>query len=193
MRAQLSRFWLLLCLLALVGAASAADDKDKDFAPVSIFANPDFSELDEQGAPKHWKLTDAITLEKEGDMKFLRMKVIAPKKDFLVYRRAYLPNPRPEALEIRAKARWSDIKKGDKPWNDGRIILKFKNNADKQVGPDPQVRAFSGSSKGWEDVSYFIPVPKGADYLEVMPFLMQAAAGTLDFAKFDVLTAPKSK
>ena len=193
MRAQLSRWWLLFCLLAAVGTAAAADDKDKDFVPVSIMQNPRFTELDEKGAPRHWGLTDAITLEKEGDMNFLRLKVIAPKKDFLVYRRVYLPNPRPQALEIRLKARWNDIKKGEKPWNDGRIILHYKNNADKQIGGDPTTRTFSGTSKGWEDISYFIPVPQGADYLEVMPFLMQAASGTLDFALFDVLTAPKSK
>ncbi len=111
----------------------------------------------------------------------------------LVYRQISLPSPRPAALEIRLRIRYSDIKAGEKPWYDGRVICHFKNRDGKVLKPEPPTPSFRGTSQKWVERDYFIKVPSSAHVFEVMPCLFQPASGTLDFSQFEIFPATADK
>ena len=79
----------------------------------------------------------------------------------MVYREFYLA-PTDKALELTFNVRYADIEKGKKPWNDGRIIMHFKDADGKKVGPNPGAPAFKGTSDSWKTVSRKFLVPDAA-------------------------------
>ncbi len=177
---------LALCILSQFHERVAADPA----APASLLSNGDFK-LDDKspGWPNDWPHPTGATWEKEGDQPFVRLTSSKAGQMVMLYRRINLPSPRPAALEVRVRVRYADIKPGEKPWYDGRIISHFKDASDKFLKPEPHTPAFRGTSKGWVEQSYVVKVPKRADYFEIMPCLFQPAGGTLDLARCEVFTA----
>lgn len=182
--------FLIAALLVLGAAAGRAAEPASD---ASLLTNPAFERIDGQGWPVDWPKSEGVTFEKEGDTRFLRLKSARPGQMVMVYRRVTLPSPAPAALEFRLRLRHADIQSGQQKWNDGRVIAHFKAAGDRTLKPEPSTPEFRGSSAGWIERTYLARVPLGASYLEVMPCLLQAAAGTLDLAEFRILPATEAQ
>ena len=186
---------LYCCAMALllgVTAAVARPDAPKETRP-SLLSNGDFEKVDAKGWPADWPHPEGATWEKEDDVRFLRLRSAVPNQMILLYRRADLPSALPAGLEIRLRVRYRDIKPGKEKWHDGRILAHFKNTEGRTLKPEPSVPNFVGSSDGWVEHTYFVKVPVGAAYLEIMPSLFQPAAGTLDLARCLVLPATEQQ
>ncbi len=182
---------ILAILAVLVLAVAPAFGQD---VPVSLLSNGDFQAATRDAAwPDDWPKVEGATWEKEDGRAFLRLSSPTPGQMVLLYRQVTLPLPAPAAVELRLRVRYTDIKPGEKPWFDGRVISHFKDEAGEIVKPEPGAPNFRGSSKGWVDQSSIIRVPAGARVFEIMPCLFQAASGTLDFAKCEVLAAGADK
>jgi len=176
--------WLMAALVWLCGAGSRAAEMP---SAAPLLSNGNLAKVDAKGWPVDWPQSEGVTAEKEGETVFLRLKSSRPGQMVMVYRRVNLPTPPPAGIEVRLRVRYSDIQSGKQKWNDGRVIAHFKGQGDRTLKPEPPTPEFRGSSSGWEERTYLATVPLGAKSLEIMPCLLQAAAGTLDLARCEVL------
>ena len=179
---------LLLGSTCAVGLADAPKEKRS-----SLLSNGNFEKVDDKGWPSDWPHPEGVTAEKEDETRFLRLRSARPGQMVLVYRRADLPSPAPFGLEIRLRVRFTEIKAGKENWHDGRVISHFKSKDGHTLKPEPSVPTFHGSSDGWAERTYFVKVPVGAAYLEIMPCLFEPAGGTLDLAQCLVLPATEEQ
>ena len=146
----------------------------------------DFSKAEE------WKPSETTFLKKEGETTFLRLQAVEPEKHVMIYRRQYLPPAnRPVALHLTARIRAIAIEHGNQNWNNGRLILKFKDNNDKEIPPVAIDLQFHGTTD-WQTIDKVFKVPENANYLEIMPYLLQAKSGCLDIAQLDISAATKN-
>ena len=178
-------------LLSLTVSAAIADAPPKDRLP--LLKNGDLSKLDDKNWPADWPHPDGATFEKEGDVRFLRLKSAKPGQSILLYRRVDLPSPAPAGLEIRLRVRYADIKPGKQAWNDGRVIAHFKSQSGRTLKPEPTAPNFRGSSSGWIERTYFAKTPVSAAYFEIMPGLLEAGGGTLDVTECQVFAASEEQ
>ena len=145
----------------------------------------DFSKQEE------WKPSETVRLQKDGDTPFLRLQAVEPDKHVMVYRRFYLSTTnRPVALRLTARIRAVAIEHGAQNWNNGHLILKFKDNNDKEIPPVAIDLQFHGTTD-WQSIDKVFKVPANASYLEIMPYLLQAKSGSLDVARLDIFAATK--
>ena len=145
----------------------------------------DFSKAEE------WKQSETTFLKTEGDTTFLRLEAVEPDKHVMIYHRLYLPQAnRPVALHLTARIRAVAIEHGAQNWNNGHLILKFKDNNDKEIPPVAVDQQFNGTTN-WQDIDKVFKVPENAAYLEIMPYLLQAKSGSLDVAKLEIISASK--
>jgi hypothetical protein len=172
-----------------IALPAVADDQ-----PRSLLSNGDFQSVSsDSNWPQDWPRADGVTFEQEEGQRFLRLHSSKPGQMILVYRQMPIPSPRPAALEVCFRVRYADIKPGEKSWYDGRIICHFKNRDNDVVKPEPPTPSFHGGSDKWVERDYFVKVPGGAKFLEVMPCLFHPASGTLEIAKFAVFAATADK
>jgi len=156
----------------------------------SLLSNPDFS-LDRNADqwPDDWPKVNGSTWESEEGHHFMRLRADTPGETILLYRAVVLPSPPPPAVEVRLRVRHEDVQPGKQPWFDARVISHFKDQAGQTLKPEPLAPAFRGTFKGWVDKSFVAKVPPGAHLLEIMPALFQAARGTFDIARCEVMPA----
>ena len=95
-------------------AAQAADPP----SPAGLLTNGNLAALAPNGWPTDWPKGDNLTVHKEAGVSFIRFTSPQAGKMVLIYRRLYLPDPRPAGLELRIKVRY-DIKVGVNSWFDG--------------------------------------------------------------------------
>ncbi len=152
---------------------------------ISPLFSLDFSKAEE------WKPSETTFLKKEGETTFLRLQTIEPDKHVMIYRRFYLPQTnRPVALHLTARIRAVAIEHGAQNWNNGHLILKYKDNNDKEIPPVAIDLQFHGTTD-WQSIDQVFKVPANASYLEIMPYLLQAKSGCLDIAQLDIYAATK--
>lgn len=164
---------LLAILLATARALAAAD------GPSSLLSNGDF-EATQAGQLAGWSLGNGASWEREAENHFLRLKITQPGEQAMVYRAVRI-EPEVKALQLRYKVRYEGIKRGKKPWFDGRIMMNFKD-ADKSIlTPGPRPPTFLGTAADWKEMTEQFRVPEGAVTLELMFALFNAEAGQLDF------------
>ncbi|HEX8911722.1 MAG TPA: glycoside hydrolase family 5 protein [Humisphaera sp.] len=176
----------LLFLLALPAASARAADPP----PASLIPNGDFQTLAADGQPLGWPLKSGASIEKDGDNRFLRLKVVTPGEQVLVYKRVDL-KPEVKALELKYRVRHEGIARGEKQWFDGRIMMNFKDAAGQEVKPGPKHPSFNGTSKGgWAEKTQQMKVPEGTAYLEMLFTLFNAKAGQLDFDDVSLTAIP---
>ncbi len=183
-------FATMLCSGRVVRAADvppAVSPSVASPAP-SLIANGDFeTDADRDGAPDGWKAGGGVSFEKdEAGNRFLRLKVEEPGKMVMVYC-AVSMKPEYQAFELAYRVRYEGIKAGKQEWFDGRIMMNFKDAEGKTLKPAPAPPVFRGT-KDWQARSQKFLVPEGAKTLEIMPCLFQAAAGTLDFDDFRLIS-----
>ena len=85
-----------------------------------------------------------------------------------------------KALQLTYEIRITDVQRGEKPWYDARIMLKFKNAAGEEVHPAPPPPFYVGTTNGWRTEMLQFAVPATATTFSVMPALFQAIKGTMD-------------
>jgi endoglucanase len=175
---------LTVALWCMLGATCFAAEGEKSLLPAGKFDQEKGEE-----PPKGWKLPEGGTWEKEGEGHFIKLVSSKPGANVMIYQAVKLPKELPPALELRLKVRYSEIKPGKEKWFDGRVMMNFKDKDGKKVKPDPSAPYFRGSSEGWVDRSVFFKIPEGATTLEIMPCLFQAASGTLEFQRIELLPA----
>ncbi len=161
--------------------------KVKREAGANIIKNGDFETV-KNGAPEGWfqKPSDNMTLEAEDGNHFVRMKITEPGKTVQLYKLFPLAAA-DRALELTFRVRYADIKAGKDAWNDGRIMMNFKDVGKKGVAGAP-APYFRGTSQGWRTVTNRFFVPATAAHLEFMPCLFMAKAGTIDYDDFRLVS-----
>ena len=157
--------------LALAPFASAQTD--------SLLLNGNFETLaPATQRPADWPDAAFASWPVEEGNRFLRLQSAEPGK----LQSLHLEIPVPagvRALALGFRARVSNLKKGEKPWHDARIIIDFKDASGQRIGNAPP-SYFGGNTKGWIDrVNRFL-VPVEARTLVVMPALFYPLAGTFD-------------
>jgi endoglucanase len=169
---------ILGCLLVftLAGALLPLTLQADDAAP-NLLANGDF-ETGADGEADHWLLSDGASIQSEDGNRFLRLEA-RPDKMLTVYRVLPLDNQH-KALALRFRVRTHDLKPGKENWHDGRIVIDFKDQANKKINGGPGHPNFKGSSEGWVEKRIAFLVPPGAAKLEIMPAMFRVSNGMMD-------------
>ena len=148
--------------------------------PASLLANGDFETLSASGQAEGWPADADVTLQSEGGNHFLRLKSPRPGAQVMAYRAVPLGKA-VKALELFYRVRYEGIKRGKQAWFDGRIMMNFKDAADRAVNPSPGPPSFTCTAVDWQQKAQQFRVPEGAAKLELMFTLFGAESGTLDF------------
>lgn len=117
--------------------------------------------------------------------RFLRLRVTEPGK--LVSAYIQVPVVGVKALQLSYHVRYANVKRGEKPWYDARILLDFKDAEGKVVKGGPGHPYYTGTSDGWRKESVRFAVPEKAATLAVMPALFQAESGTFDLQNISLV------
>jgi endoglucanase len=187
---------LPLILIGLLSMAQALVAQDAPETQSSLLKNGDFSvDSNGDGVPDEWptKVPEGGSWVKEDGQ--IILKLVSPEagKNVMVYHRMYLPKDPPKAMEAKVKVRYADVKPGKNSWFDARVMMNWKDQDDKVLKPQPPAPNFKGTSKGWVEKSVLFRVPEGAQYLEIMPCLFQAASGAFEIASIQIFPTSEDR
>ena len=84
-----------------------------------------------------------------------------------------------EALKMSWRWEVENLKTGEKPWFDARVLFKLKDQNGKEI-KSPVPVYIQRDTKGWQDRETSFLVPKEAATLAVMPCLFQVKAGEME-------------
>ena len=84
-----------------------------------------------------------------------------------------------EALKMSWTWEVKNLKTGEKPWFDARVLFKFKDANGKEV-KNPSPVYIQKDTKGWQDRETSFLVPKEAVTFVVMPCLFQVKSGEME-------------
>ena len=127
-----------------------------------------------------------IPAKKEGEL-YAHLVSTTPGKMVNDYKEYGLPEG-VDALKLSWKWNVSNLKTGDKPWFDARVLLKFKDADGKEVKPEPRPTYVQKPTNGWQERENSFLVPQSAVKLVVMFSLFQVKSGEMDV--FDVKLVP---
>lgn len=142
----------------------------------------------EQGASE-WKLPKGAVVSEEGGNHFLHLEASAPDQMIIVTRKVTIqPDQRAFALSFRA--RHSEIKVGRESWNDGRVMIDFRDAEGNKLPGAPSAPYFKKQARDWQERHLEFLVPEAAATLEISPALCRVAHGTIDFDDFVLEAVP---
>ena len=111
---------------------------------------------------------------------FVRIQSTVPDKTAMLFRTFVLPSDI-KAFELSLRWRITELKPGNMPWFDARIMIDIKDAAGKKLSPQPSpLYSRSNTKDGWADRSVSFLVPEGAVTLDLMPALFNVKSGILD-------------
>ncbi len=167
--------------LAAATAANQAKVASSLEAGGAIISNGNFETPNKAGdSAADWSKAGSWETEADGNH-FMRLKCTVPDKTAMLFRSITLPAG-VKAFELSLRWRISDLKPGEMPWFDARIMMDIKDAAGNKLTPQPApLYSRKNTADGvWvERTSSFI-VPEGGVSLDLMPALFQVKAGTLD-------------
>jgi len=164
-----------LAMLLTVANAVAAEAPPE----TSLIANGSFeTDANADQWPDNWGRLKDATWEKEGGNHFLRLTSPAAGQMVLLYHQVKIP-AEVKALELSWRQRITDLKPGKQAWFDARIMMDFKDEADKKL-KSPSAPYARKSTEGWVERNMKFLVPEGARALDFMPALFQVEKGTFD-------------
>lgn len=167
-------------LLTAVSPLLAADAAPAGNTTAPLIRNGSLQDdSDSDGWPDHWPRHKSATRPEEEGNRFIRLKSSTSGETVLLYHGIRLPRDA-KALRFSWKQRVTDLKVGPKPWFDARIMLEFRDEADKKVAGSPSAPNTRKSTDGWQARSVEFLVPDGAVTLAMMPALFQVESGTFD-------------
>ena len=115
--------------------------------------------------------------QKEGEL-YVDLKVKEPGKMVNGYREYDIPEG-VKALKMSWQWQVTDLKTGEKPWFDARILYKLKDADGKELKNSPGPSYVQKDTKGWKEKSHSFLVPSNAVQLVVMPCLFMAKSGEM--------------
>lgn len=125
-------------------------------------------------------------LEKDGslipaqDAPYAKLVSTQPGKLVNAYREYDLPTGL-DALKMSWRWDVRNLKTGEKPWFDARVLFKFKDAAGKELkAPGPVYT--QKNTNGWQNRETSFMVPKDAVTFVVMPCLFQVKSGELEMS-----------
>ena len=127
-----------------------------------------------------------IPAKKEGEL-YAHLVSTTPGKMLNDYKEYGLPEG-VDALKLSWKWNVANLKTGNKPWFDARVLMKFKDAEGREVKPEPRPTYVQKSTGGWQERENAFLVPKEAVKLVVMFTLFQVKSGEMDVA--DVRLVP---
>ena len=127
-----------------------------------------------------------IPAKKEGEL-YAHLVSTTPGKMLNDYKEYGLPEG-VDALKLSWKWNVANLKTGDKPWFDARVLMKFKDAEGREVKPEPRPTYVQKSTGGWQERENAFLVPREAVKLVVMFTLFQVKSGEMDVA--DVRLVP---
>ena len=127
-----------------------------------------------------------IPAKKEGEL-YAHLVSTTPGKMLNDYKEYGLPEG-VDALKLSWKWNVANLKTGDKPWFDARVLMKFKDAEGREVKSAPRPTYVQKSTGGWQERENAFLVPKEAVKLVVMFTLFQVKSGEMDVA--DVRLVP---
>jgi endoglucanase len=133
----------------------------------------------EKRRAKASKVLEGGSLIPPQDAPYAKLVSTEPGKMVNAYREYDLP----EGIEALTMAwRWEvkNLKTGDKPWFDARVLLKFKDANGKECKNSPGPVYTQRNTKGFVDKSTSFLVPSEAVTLVVMPCLFQVKSGEME-------------
>ncbi len=172
-------------------AAQTADRQAKVAAALAaggaLISNGNFETPGKSGDwPADWPKGGSWETE-EGN-RFVRLKNTEPDKTVMLFRTITLPADA-KAFELSLRWRVTDLKPGNMPWFDARIMLDVTDAAGKKLSPQPgPIYTRSNTKDGWQERSVRFLVPEGGVSLDLMPALFNVKQGTLDLD--DILLKP---
>lgn len=157
-----------------------------------LIANGDFeADAKRTGWPDGWGKPKGASWGDEEGNRFIRMTSSTPGEMVSLYHELGLPEG-PKALELSWRQRVTDLKTGEMPWFDARIILEFKGADGKALPGKPEPAYTQKNTDGWVERRTRFLVPEEAHSLVVMPALFQVKAGTFDIDDIQLKpTAPE--
>lgn len=166
-------------------AAQTAASQTKAAAALAaggtLVSNGDFEKPDKTGDfAADWPKSGSWETDDSGNH-FLRLKSTVPDKTAMVFRSFTLPAGIP-AFELSLRWRITDLKPGEMPWFDARIMMDIKDAAGNKLKPQPApVYSRKNTPDGaWVERTTSFLVPDGGVTLDLMPSLFNVKAGTLD-------------
>lgn len=153
--------------------------------PASLLPNGAFDELDALGHPVGWPKAPAAAWVVEEGNRFLRLTSTGAGKMDAVHVPVKVA-PELRALELRYRARVTDLTRGEKTWNDARVIINFKDASGKDAG-SASPSYHRASTKGWKQMSLRFLVPQGVASLDFMPALFEVQSGVFDLDDITLL------
>lgn len=108
----------------------------------------------------------------------LHLEVTEPGKMVMAYQQVAVTAGK--TLRLTFRARWKGVQRGSEAWFDARVMLDFKNHEQQKIGGAPNPPNYTGTSDGWRQVAVEMRVPDTAAFLEIMPCLLNAKAGSFD-------------
>jgi endoglucanase len=130
------------------------------------------------GAAAAWNIGTGVEIGTDPASRFMHLEVKEPGKLVTAYQ--LVPVNGIKALRLSYRARWSGVKRGTSAWFDARVMMTFKDKDKKGVKGSPSAPYYTGSSDGWQPRVVDMLVPDDAAYLEIMPCLFNAKAGSFD-------------
>jgi len=180
----LSRIVFLLLFLACAPFRLAAAEpppavSPSSTSPGSLLPEGGFSAVDgATGRPAGWPASAAASWPVEAGNRFLRLTSTASGAMDNIRLEAPIPAG-VRALEFSYRGRVSELKRGEKPFHDARVIINFKNAAGDSLGSAPP-SYHRNSTADWRVFTSRFLVPEGATILEFMPTLFRVRGGVFD-------------
>jgi endoglucanase len=147
----------------------------------ALITNGDFEKPNKAGDfAADWPKSGTWGTDADGN-RFLRLQTTESGKTAMVFRSLTLPAG-VQAFELSFRWRITDLKPGDMPWFDARIMLDVKDAAGNKLKPQPSppYSRKNTADGAWAERTTSFLVPEGGVTLDLMPSLFQVQAGTLD-------------
>lgn len=151
----------------------------------NLVENGDFKATANAGSIPSWQIVgDAghVTTPEEGGNYFVRLDL--PTQGFLVVCQKFDVAGDWKGLNVSARIRLADLKKGPEPYNTATLLYTFDNAKGEHVGP--WFQTMIPADQDWTEIKDHVPeIPAGASTLNVSCALMNAA-GRADFSQINV-------
>ncbi|MFA6289540.1 MAG: glycoside hydrolase family 5 protein [Opitutaceae bacterium] len=147
----------------------------------ALISNGDFEKPNKTGDfAADWAKSGSWGTDADGN-RFLRLTSTEPGKTAMSFRSLTLPAG-VKAFELSLRWRITDLKPGDMPWFDARIMMDIKDAAGNKLQPQPSpvYTRKNTPDDAWVERSVAFLIPEGGVTLDLMPALFQVKAGTLD-------------
>lgn len=149
-----------------------------------LMANEDFESSASGLWPDHWGgKPGAGSWVGEGANHFIRLMAGGKDKVTMLYRVADIPKGYAKA-QVSYVARVNELKAGEKPWHDARVVVKFVSAERKEVEA-PGTSAFKGTSD-WRTVHRVADLPSDTVQVILMPMVTKAESGSFDLDNLQV-------